>query len=229
MSYLLSNFRLKRTWALYIALDLSASMKTENADSSKALYGSRLAAALAHLSLKGRDAVSLALFKQEIVDFLPPKLNQAHFENILLSLMRYEAGGAAEISLPLSEWASQTRDKGLVVLISDLYDNEDEMFKTLSALKYSGHEVIIFHLLDSYEWELPQRGRFKFIDLETGEKLKVGVSKIRENYQVLVKNWQAGIEKRCESLGIDYTLCLTGEALIPRLVKYMHRRQELHP
>src|SRR4029077_10779887 len=139
---------------LYILLDVSNSMECANSGFSKLDYGSALAAALAHLALKQQDAVGIVLFPDEGVAPLPPKAKSHQLDEILRLIATTRARPVSDAGRALHQAAELARHRGMVVVISDLFDDVTRIMDGFDHLRYMNHEVLLFHVFDPYERDL---------------------------------------------------------------------------
>ena len=139
---------------LYLLLDVSGSMQCASGGITKLQYGSTLAAALAYLALRQRDAVGVTLFADAVRSHLPPSSKPRQFEEIVRTIAatrQYPRSDAARSLHPAAELA---RHRGLVVIISDMMDNVDALVEGIEHLRFRRHEVVVFHILDPLERDL---------------------------------------------------------------------------
>lgn len=224
----IKQFKADTNLNLYLLLDTSGSMLTDHGPTEKWRYGARAIAALSFLSLHTRDATGLFLLQDHIQGHVPPRVRPGQFHEILATLGEANPTGSTDIARSLEETLELCRRRGIVLLISDLFDNEDEILRSLSALRYYGHEVIVVHLLDPWEHALPSRGQYEFRDLETGETVRAHAGSLRESYGKLVGEWRDRLRKRCEDAGIDWLTCDTTTPLRELLITYLLKRATLH-
>ena len=167
----------------HLVVDVSASMETASAGLSKRRYATMLAGALAHLALEQRDAVGAVLFADRVVAQVKPRARSAQLSEILAVLLTSPGTAATAATRVLHEVAELMPRRGLVVLVSDLFYAPAEIFSGLDHLRFLGHDVLVFHVLDPLEHRLPVAGQIRFHDLETGEELSTHVDDIRSAYQ----------------------------------------------
>jgi len=210
---------------LYLLLDVSRSMLCEHGPAAKWQYGARAAAGLACLAVRVRDAAGLYLLSDRVEAHVPPYVRPGQFHEILATLESAAPVGRTNLGQALDQVLHLCRRRGIVVLISDLFDEDEAaVFSALNTLRYWGHEVILLHVLDPWEAELPERGDYEFLDLETGEKIQAHVEWLRESYQRLVSDWRSQLKHRCEETGIDWVPCRTTDPLRDVLIEYLLRR-----
>lgn len=211
---------------LHLLLDTSGSMGCAHGPSSKWRYAARAAAALAHLALKGRDAVGVTLLGEGVQDHLPPRTHPEQLQQIVARLANVETQGETALGKALDEAARLCHRRGLVMLFSDLLTGEDELFGALDQLRYHGHDVLIVHVLDPWERSLPMDGQFRFHDLETHAAITADVREVRERYAAVLAAWMDSLRTACEDRGVDWVSCTTADPLKDLLVDYLSKREQ---
>lgn len=209
---------------LYLLLDVSASMACRSQGISKLEYGAALAAALAHLALKQHDAVGLVLLADEVVAHMPPKARSHQLQEILRAIDGARPRAAIDCGRAFQQAAELCTHRGIVVLISDLFDDLDALMKAVERLRFRNHEVIVFHLWDPWERWLPLEGHCRFRDLETGETLVTQAESVRADYLAAVEAWREQLENECRDRAIDRVELTTDEPLDQALLDYLVRR-----
>ena len=209
---------------LYLLLDISTSMDCRSKGVSKLEYGAALAAALSHLALKQHDAVGLILLADEVVAHLPPRARPHQLNEILRVIHNTKTRRTTSSSRAFQQAAELCNHRGIVVVISDLFDDVDALMKGLERLRFKMHEVIIFHLWDPWERDLPLEGHCKFHDLETGEVLLTQTESIREPYLAAVQKWRDELEVECRNRAVDRVEIKTDDPLDQALLDYLVRR-----
>ena len=209
---------------LYLLVDASASMGCANAGRSKLHYAASLAAALAHLAIKQRDAVGLTLFADTIVAHRPPRSRSNQLDEILAVLGRVELSPASDTEKALHLAAGLARRRGLVVIISDLFGDLDRIVGGLDHLRYLNHEVILFHLMDPVERDLSLEGNIRFTDMESGESLTTEAEGVRDAYRKAVDDWRNSVEVECRKRAIDRVELVTTDPLDRALLDYLVKR-----
>lgn len=212
---------------LYLLLDISRSMDCANTGVSKLTYGSALAAALAHLALKQHDAVGIMLYADRVVAHLEPKARPQQLDEVLRTIAVTEARPPSSAGRALQEAAALARHRGLVVIISDLFDDLDDIVQGLEHLRFKQHEVLLFHLFDPWERRLPLEGHIRFTDMETGEEVITQADGIREEYQERVDRWCNDIDAECLNRGIDRLELCTDQPLDKALLDYLVQRTKI--
>ncbi len=204
-----------------VLLDISSSMNY-GAAISKLDYGRMLAACLTYLVHRQRDRVGLVTFDEEVVDYVPPSAK--HLNVVLHTLDRAKAVRRGRLGPPLMKLAEQFGRRGLVVLVSDLYEDPEVVMDALGPIRHRGNDVSIFHLLDPSEIEFNFTEASAFEDVETGEQLPIVPDRIVEEYRALVQAHTEDLAKRSAAQQIDYTLLNTSMPLDFALFRYLSAR-----
>ena len=222
--YYVKKFEDETNLDCHLMLDVSGSMAYGSRGMTKLEYGACLAASLGYLMNRQRDAVGLMAFDQEIVSMLPAAARPGHLRALLVTLDRLRAGRETNLSKPLHQLCDALTKRGLVVLISDLLDDPDEIIRGLKHFQFRGVDVIVFHVLDSDEIDFPFERATRFDDLETSEEIMAVPGAVREHY---LKEMGALIERYRRELGgsgIDYVLLNTKHPLELALLAYLSTR-----
>ena len=181
--FFIKQFEEETNLKSYLLLDQSLSMTYKSDKVSKLEYAQILAASLGYLMLKQQDAVGLTLFDDQIRVNIPARSKRSHL-NILLSRMQnINAGPETTIAPVLHQTAETIKKRGLIILISDLFDDPEKVLSGLQHFRYKGHEVIVFHILDPQELTLDFSQRIRFRDLESGEEIITDPWHIQSDYQ----------------------------------------------
>lgn len=213
----------------YILLDVSGSMgwSSDPALPAKLWYARHLAAALSLILLRQGDSVGLVTFHQQVVDRVAPRGGRSQWNELLRHLAAAEAGGETRPQLALREIAVRLRRRGLVIVLSDLLADPEATRLALRYLRHRGHEVLVMHLLDPGERELPAGGDVRFFDPETNEELLVSVADLRTRYRDAVTTALSEWERSLRPQGIDYTVVDTGRPMALALRAYLRKRERL--
>ena len=209
---------------LYLLLDISSSMECKSLGVSKLEYGAALAASLTHLAMKQHDAVGLVLLADEVVAHLPPRARPHQMQEILRTIQNTKARRTTSTTRAFQQAAELCKHRGIVVLFSDLFDDLDGLMRGIERLRFAQHEVIVFHLWDPWERDLPLEGHYRFHDLETGEVLLTQAESVRDAYRTAVEAWRSELEIECRNRAVDRIELKTDEPLDQALVDYLVRR-----
>ena len=182
------------------------------------------ATCLAYLILYQRDATSLGLFDTTIRDFTPRSDNLATIHKLMAKLAAFEPKEKTGVGQILHEMARQIRRKGIVILISDFFDDEKSVLEGLQHLRFEGHEVVVFHLMDPFELEFPFAGQIEFEGLEGIPKIIARPAEIRKSYLREVDAFRTRLRAGCEKNQCHYTLVNTAQPLAEVLTAYLSFR-----
>jgi uncharacterized protein (DUF58 family) len=236
--YFVKEYEAETNTNLTVILDVSPSMRYgANAESgrlSKLTYGCFLAACLTYFSSLQRDRVGLATVDTDIVDFVPPSAK--HLQQILHVLARVEksgrdakaAPGKSTLMAPLKKLSESLKRRSLIVLISDFYEDPEEILRALVHTRGRGNEMIVFHLLDPREIDFSFGDATNFIDMETGDKMPVIPEYLREQYKELVQVHTAELSKRIIGARADYAMFDTSKPLDKALFTFLAARQRFN-
>ena len=208
-----------------ILFDISKSMKFASQGVSKLEYGSFLAACLAYLAHRQRDRVGIVTFDEDIVTHVPPSAK--HFDMVLHTLDRARPERPGHLSAPLNKMAEHFKRRGILLLISDFYDEPDAVLDALKPLRYIGNDIIVFHVLDPQEINFDFDDASTFQDLESGEQIPVVPQSFRAEYRRLVQEHIARLSTKFSEQRIDYALLNTSEPLDRALFSYLSSREKL--
>jgi uncharacterized protein (DUF58 family) len=223
--YFIKKFEEETNLDCRILLDVSASMGYGSGEITKLQYGSYLAAALAYLMNRQRDAVGLIAFDNKITKMLAPSARAGHLSALLITLDRLQLGTATDVAKPLNDLAEAIHKRGLVVLISDLLDDADRVIDGLKHFRYRGTEVIVFHVLDPAELRFPFEQAARFRDLETRDEVLAIPAQVREGYLEAINHLQERYRRELRLAGIDYVLLDTSLPLETALMSYLMTRR----
>jgi len=211
----------------HILLDTSASMAYARAGGvSKYRYGVFLGASLAYLMMLQKDAVGVATFDTEIRHYLPPRARVDHLLHVLKILDRVEVAEETGFARALDQLAERIRKRGMIIVISDLFDEPEAVVDVLKHFRHSGHEVIVFQVLTRDETELPFTGQIEFEDLETRERLMTLPASVQGRYVEAFNAHQRWLRKECANSLIDFVPIVTDQSLGVALVEYLIKRRK---
>jgi len=211
---------------LRILVDSSGSMSYAGDGISKGDYAFYLAAALTYLGIQQRDQVSLATFGSELHNIVPPGGGPAHLKHILDTLEATPLEGPTEVAEPLHSMARMSSRRGLVVVISDLLDNQDEILNALDHFRHDRNEVLVFNVFDPAEIDFPFSGLVQFEDLETGEELQTRTDAIADEYRREIQEFITYYREQCLKRNIDFKLARTSTPFEVMLASYLERREK---
>lgn len=205
-----------------ILLDVSASMRFGSRGLGKLEYAKYLAASLTYFARRQRDRVGIVTFDEDVVDTVP--CSAKHFELVLHTLDRARAERRGRMEGPLLKVAEHFMRRGVLVLISDLYEEPDVLLRALGKLRFRGHDLIVFHLLDPAELEFPFDDPAAFEDMETGEQVPIVPEALAAQYRTLIRAHVDALSARCAGQRIDYALFDTSMPLDHALSRFLTAR-----
>ena len=222
--YYIKEFEADSNSNFSVLLDVSKSMAF-GSRITKLDYAKTLAACLTYLVSKQRDRVGLVTFDEEIIDHVPPSAK--HVDVVLHTIDRAQANRPGRLGPPLRKLAEHFGRRGIVVVISDFYDEPDEILDAVSLIRFRGNDVILFHVLDPAEIDFTFDDASSFEDLESGEQLPVVPDALREQYRAMIRDHIAALTAKSSAQRVDYTLLNTSTPLDYALFNYMAIRDRL--
>jgi uncharacterized protein (DUF58 family) len=198
---------------------------SQNTNLSKLEYGCYLAASLAYLMLKQRDSVGLVVFDDQMRSYIPPRQGPKHLHALMSELESVIPGRETNISATFHELAQRIVRRGLVIIISDLLDDPEQVLRSLKHFRHKKHEVIVFHILDPTEIKFPFDGPIIFRDLETHDQLSVEAEFLRDEYMRQMKKLLDDYKNGCRASSIDYVQMDTSVPFDYALSLYLSMRK----
>lgn len=211
----------------HLLVDVSASMGYASGEVSKLQYAQVLAASLAYLMSRQRDAVALAAFDERVVSHLPPSARPGHLHALLVALDRLTPGRRTDAAAPLNLLARQLARRGVVVLISDLLDEPSRVVEALRHFRFRGSDVIVFHVLDRAELTFPFERPTRFRDIEGTEEVVAAPADVRDAYLAALRETTAVYRRELGAAGIAYVQLDTAEPLEFALLAYLSSRSRV--
>lgn len=211
----------------YLLVDASGSMGYASGKITKLAYATYLAAALSYLMLKQRDAVGLVTYDERIRHYLPPRSVNTYLKIILQELEQTRPAARTNVAITFHELAERIKRRGLIIVLSDLFNNPKEVLSGLRHFRHNKHEVIVFHILDPMERSFNFRQDAVFKDMETDEELATQPWHIRGDYRQLMQNFLETYKKGCRESRIDYVLMDTSEDYDRALMEYLIKRKRI--
>jgi uncharacterized protein (DUF58 family) len=219
--YYIKQYEQETNYVANVLLDGSESMKYGSGKLTKLHYGKVIAACLSYLILNQRDAVALGLFDTNMRDYAPRSDNKATIHNLMARLAAFEPKAQTNIGAVLHDMARQIRRKGIVIVISDFFDDEQAVLDGIQHLRFGGNEVIVFHVMDPYELEFPFMGLVEFEGLEQVPKILTRPSEIRKSYLREIEAFRTRLRDGCERNNCHYVLVNTSHTLDEVLSAYL--------
>jgi uncharacterized protein (DUF58 family) len=222
----IKKFEAETNLEAYILMDCSGSMDYSSGERmTKMDYGICLAAALGYMMISQQDPVGLFVFDTKLRSFLPPKTKRVHLTNILSTLARTKPFGLTGLGASINEIASRIKKRSLMILISDLLDDQQKVVEALQHLRYRGHDVIVFQVLDHSELELDFEGQVRFNDPETGEGVGTSPQSIRAGYQHEIQKFIDEYRSQCQGIRADFVSVDNSMTFDRALVEFLVQRK----
>lgn len=220
----IKRFQGETNTAINLLLDTSASMGF-GGPTSKLEQAIFLVASLAYVTRKQHDALGLSVFDEEVREFQAPSARPDSLPRALSLLERTKAGKGTDILSALESLRASISRRGLLVVVSDLYANADDLLSALQPLAHAGQDIAIFHVLDTEELEPTNNTISAFKDLETEESVIVDPEFLKTGYRARFAAHCESMEQACRRIGADYTRVMTNEPLDAALQAYMRFRE----
>lgn len=217
-----------------ILLDASGSMnysgtlaaKQDGKCLSKFQYGQFLAASLAHLMIHQQDAVGLVTFDSKIRRYIPARSRVSHLRAILEEMDSTRAGSETQLAPLLHDIAERVHRRGLVVVISDLFDDPGQVLNALHHFRYRKHEVLLLHVMAQEELTFPFESWSEFTDLEKSvSRIELDPQSVRAAYLEEIGRFVRQIEMGCGQMNVDYIQMPTSKPFDAALAGYLAKRR----
>jgi len=226
--YYVKEFEADTNTNLLLVLDVSRSMSY----GAKLPYACTLAACLAYFSSLQRDRVGLVTFANGVVDYVPPSAK--HLQLVLHSLDHAERGVPGTAGGPPATYtdvfrrlSENVRRRSMVAIISDFYEEPDEVVSAINRLRGRGNDLMALHVLDPTERDFPFMDATNFVDLESGERMPIVPEYLRDEYRRLVAEHVRTLGRRLGGQNVDYGLFDTSQPMDKALYRYLGARQKL--
>jgi uncharacterized protein (DUF58 family) len=207
-----------------ILVDMSGSMNYGSDEVKKGDYAKMLASCLTYFAYHQRDAVGVLIFDDAVRSHIPASRRSGQLHTLLHEIEKAEATKGTEFKKPLNFLAEVLSRRGIVILISDFYDEPANILAGLKVLKAKGNDIMTFHIMDDFELTFPFQDMAQFEDMETHDKLHVIPEYLRTQYLNVVEKHIATLRKELSGAQIDYTLMNTAKPLDAGLFSYLAAR-----
>lgn len=225
--YYIKLFDAETNFIANLLLDASQSMTYSSGKISKLEYAKYLAASLAYLVVDQGDSAGVGIFDGKLQNYIAPKSNMQILHDISNELEKVDPQPRTNVGAVLHDFAHRMNRRGFVMLFSDLFDNTEEFIQGLNHLRFGGHNVILFHVLDPYEIEFPLNGMWKFMGLEGEGEVITQPGRVRANYLKELEEFVGGIRKACAKAQVDYVLVNTRDPVEQTITNYLLQRTAL--
>jgi uncharacterized protein (DUF58 family) len=225
----LKRYRGETNSQVTILLDASNSMNFSSGNPgtpNKMDYARYIAASIFYLAIHNqRDAAGLIVFDDEVRNYIPPSSRHGQLHRLLAGLEQAEPAARTDFGKPLLHFQQLLRRRGIVILISDFYEDPQTIVKTIEPLRFQGNEVVLFHVLDRKEIRPDFRGPAIIVDLETDQKLEVIPEYVKNDYRKKVDAHIQQLGELTRGSGMDYHLLVTDQPLDETLRQYLNIRK----
>ena len=226
--FFIKQFEEETNLICHIILDVSKSMDYAYEKNIKKIeYASMLSASLIYLMLKQQDSVGLTLYSDKIETVLPPKSTKAYLNQLLKTLDQIKPSNTTSTSNCLSSVAEKIKRRGLVIIISDFFDEINSVMKAIKLFRYKQNEVIVFQILDPIERSFAFGKDAIFKDLETEEEMTTQPYQVQKAYQKAMNEFIELIKEGCLNSNIEYNLIDTSTPFDKALLSYFKKRSRL--
>jgi uncharacterized protein (DUF58 family) len=226
--YYIKQFQEETSLRVHLVLDASASMAFKHSGkTTKFGFARELSASAVYLAHHQQDSVGLVIYDDEVRRWIPSKGGTRHVRHLLEALSSHEPGGRTDTGKALESLAEGMARRGLVLMMSDLLDDPEAVFRALAHFRRRGHDVVLVQVLDPAELDLPFDGVSDFIDMETGERLEADVAMVRRSYREAITAAIEGFRQRCGSLRVDFRTATTDRAPSDFLNELLSERKRL--
>jgi len=226
--YFIKRYTEETNLLSYILLDTSASMNFKHSGvMTKLEYGKILAASLIQIMQKQQDAVSLTLYSDGIDEYFPPRANRVYARNLQQIIASAGASNKTNTAESLSSVASRIKKRGLVIIISDFFDDIEKMLHALKNFNYKKNEVILFQILDPIEIDFGFGKSSVFVDMETEEEMVTQPMQIKAAYKDAINGFLNRLKRETINSGMEYNLLTTETPFDNALLNYFKKRKKL--
>lgn len=229
--YMIKQYEAETNLVAHVLMDGSKSMgyagSTAYDGMSKLDYAKLCAAALSHLIIEQSDAAALGIIGDGLEEYVKRSSSKAHMPRLIDKLEKLKPSPETRIGQALSDFSTRTRRKGIVFVISDLFDDRETVAKALRRIRHEGHEVVVLHIMDHDELDFPFDGMVRFEGLEGGQEALCHPRSVRATYLKEVESFLTHTEATCRGAGIDYFRLDTRTPVDVGLSAYLLKREHL--
>lgn len=224
--YYIKKYEAETNLEAYLLVDCSGSMDfSREGRMTKMDYAICLGAALGYMCVHQQDPVGLFAFDEKIRQYLPPKSKRSHLTNILTALARTKPSGRTNLPEVLHEVAQRVKKRSLIILLSDLLADQQQVIEGLQHLRYAGHDLIIFQILDHSEITFDFDGQVRFEEPETHEHIQADPQAIRSAYLEEIRAFINEYRQQCQAVRADYITVDNAMTFDKALVEFLTQRK----
>ena len=222
--YYVKLYEAETNFVSNLLIDASGSMTYASGKISKLEYAKFMAASMAYLITDQGDSVGAAVFDGEMQSYIPPKSSKSILNDISRELEKSTPKPRTNVGAVLGNFAHRMARRGVVMLFSDMLDKTEDFVSGINHLRFRGHNVVVFHILDPYELEFPFKGTSKFVGLENDGEVITQPDRLRDNYLIELERFISGIRRACAKAQVDYVLVNTAEPIEHVLSGFLRQR-----
>ena len=222
----LKRYRGETNTQLTLLLDASNSMQYTSGPPAKINYARFIAASLFYLAIHNqRDAAGLIVFDNEVRDYIRPSTRPGQLARLFAGLERAEPRALTDFAKPLQHFQNFLHRRGIIILLSDFYEEPEKIVRACAPLRFHGNEVVLFHILDPQEIRPAPQGSALLVDLETHRRIEVVPEYLKTTYRTKIDRHIEALRSRAQAAGMDYQLLPTNRPLDRALREYLSLRQ----
>jgi len=226
--YYIKQFEEETNLRVHVIIDGSGSMGFRSGGRlSKYEYACRIAASFGYIVSKQQDSLGLTIFDSELREEIPARGGMRHFRLVLERLAGHKPGGNTDTGRALHALAESSFRRGMIVLMSDLFDDPEAVFRAVAHFRKKMHDVILLQILDPAELELSFERVAEFVDMETGEKLELDPALARLAYKQELQKAIDACREKCAVMHVDYRLVSTAESFEDFIHQYLADRRRM--
>jgi uncharacterized protein (DUF58 family) len=221
----LKRYRGETSSQLTVLLDASNSMQYTSGPPPKMDYARFIAASLFYLAIRNqRDAAGLIVFDDEVREYVRPSTRQGQLMRLFAGLEQAEPRARTDYGKPLRHFQALLHRRGIVIVISDFYEEPETIVRIIEPLRFHGNDVVLFHILDPQEIKPELKGPAILVDLETDHKIEVVPEYAKTIYRTKIETHIEQLRSRTRAVGMDYHLLVTDQPLDTALREYLSLR-----
>jgi len=226
--YYIKQFEEETNLRVHVIIDGSASMGFRSGNHlSKYEFACRIAASFGYLVVKQQDSLGLTIYDNELRQEIPPRGGTRHLRLVMERLAGHEPAGQTDTGRALHALAERSFRRGMIVILSDLFDDPEAVFRAVAHFRKKMHDVILLQILDPAELELSFDRVAEFVDMETGEKLEIDPDLARSAYKQELQKSIDRCREKCAVMNVDYRLVSTGGSFEDFIHQYLVERRRM--
>jgi uncharacterized protein (DUF58 family) len=224
--YFVRRYEDETNLRVYLVIDRSASMAyASDGRQSKYDYACHLAAAIGYIVVKAKDSLGLCVYADKVDANIGARNSFSHLNNALATLKGFAPASTTSTAQTLHRIADSIRRRALVILFSDLLDEQTDVVRAIAHFRKLHHDVIIFNVLDPMEVDFTFRKGAEFVDMESGETVVADPRSMADNYRKLFGAFLEGYRKSCAEMNVDYRMVKTDEPFDTFVRAYLEERK----